>query len=100
MKGFGMDEAYLNGRLAHLKNRMISVNESLFSYGETMPSAHREYKIREMIPCIKRAIQKISVGSTYGICEGCHDRIDQRRLEKIPEARLCSSCQAIAERKG
>ncbi len=33
----------------------------------------------------------------YGICAGCHDPIDPKRLEVVPEAEFCSACEGFRE---
>ena len=50
-------------------------------------------RIRE----IRAALDRIEEG-TYGICEQCEKPIGPRRLEAVPWATLCISCQHEAER--
>ena len=38
------------------------------------------------------ALAKIKKG-TYGLCEACHQEIDQARLKAMPTARWCLSCK-------
>jgi len=45
---------------------------------------------------IDSAIQKIADG-TYGVCERCEEPIDPDRLEVLPFASLCVSCQRKKE---
>lgn len=45
---------------------------------------------------LDRAWQNLHRGS-YGVCELCGERIPERRLEVIPDAALCLSCQEKAE---
>lgn len=40
----------------------------------------------------KNALERINEG-TYGICEGCSERISKERLKAIPFTRFCISCQ-------
>ncbi|MGD9157927.1 MAG: TraR/DksA family transcriptional regulator [Desulfobacteraceae bacterium] len=40
----------------------------------------------------KEALERIHEG-TFGICEGCNERISKKRLKAIPFARFCISCQ-------
>ena len=40
----------------------------------------------------KNALERIREGS-YGICEGCGERISKRRLEVMPFTSFCVSCQ-------
>ena len=45
---------------------------------------------------IKEALAKLSDGS-YGLCESCGNSIHAKRLEAIPWAVLCTSCQSTME---
>jgi DnaK suppressor protein len=42
---------------------------------------------------LDRALQKVEAG-TYGVCESCEQDIAAERLETLPGARLCVSCQS------
>jgi len=48
---------------------------------------------------IVEALRRIKDG-TYGICERCSNPIDETRLEVVPHARMCISCQEAAEKEG
>ncbi|HEY4359347.1 MAG TPA: TraR/DksA family transcriptional regulator [Bryobacteraceae bacterium] len=48
---------------------------------------------------IEAALDKIRSGS-YGECESCEEPIGGRRLDAIPWARLCVSCQSALEQQG
>ncbi len=48
---------------------------------------------------IERALGKLDDG-TYGICETCGGRIDRARLEALPQAKRCLSCQTRREQNG
>ncbi|MCB9674488.1 MAG: TraR/DksA family transcriptional regulator [Alphaproteobacteria bacterium] len=41
---------------------------------------------------IQAALKRIQAGE-YGICESCGGDIPEKRLEILPHARLCVSCQ-------
>ena len=45
---------------------------------------------------IDRALERIK-SQKYGICAGCHDAIDPKRLEAAPEAEYCSACEEFRE---
>ncbi len=47
---------------------------------------------------INAALDKIS-GGEYGYCEDCGEAIEVKRLQLIPEARLCVHCQDHIEKK-
>lgn len=46
---------------------------------------------------IEAALRKIDKG-TYGVCESCRKPIAKPRLEALPFARYCITCQSTAER--
>ena len=50
----------------------------------------------ESLERIEVALEKISNG-TYGFCEECGKKIKKARLEAIPYAEYCISCQANLE---
>jgi DnaK suppressor protein len=47
--------------------------------------------IASSIADIDRALEKIEDGS-YGICDGCGEKIGDARLEALPAASLCVDC--------
>jgi RNA polymerase-binding transcription factor DksA len=47
---------------------------------------------------IEAALARMDAG-TYGACERCDAAIPPERLEAVPQARLCMSCQRRAERR-
>lgn len=51
---------------------------------------------RQQLDAIEAALRKIETGS-YGLCEGCSDRIGAERLKAIPQARYCLTCQSRME---
>lgn len=40
---------------------------------------------------VDHALERLNAG-TYGVCTGCEEPIDARRLEALPYAELCISC--------
>jgi DnaK suppressor protein len=48
--------------------------------------------IRQRLKDINDALIKIGQGK-FGVCEKCHQLINAERLEFIPSARLCVTCQ-------
>ena len=48
---------------------------------------------------IDNALDKMKNG-TYGICEECDEKINEKRLEANPVARYCISCKRLMEEKG
>ena len=51
---------------------------------------------RAVIQQIDMALDKIREGS-FGVCEGCGEEIDERRLKVLPFARFCRECQESFE---
>ena len=47
--------------------------------------------LRDTLDEVEYAIGKLE-GSSYGVCEGCEQRISPARLEAKPAARLCMDC--------
>ena len=45
---------------------------------------------------IRSALDRIEEGS-YGLCERCEEPIPAKRLDALPWARLCVTCQSAAE---
>lgn len=52
---------------------------------------------RRMLKQVDEALNKIQQ-ETYGLCETCGEMINERRLEALPFARLCITCQEEEER--
>lgn len=69
-----------------------SLDESalkLAAYEITLPI---EYALELRLVDINKALEKIKDG-TYGRCEKCGKEINSKRLEIMPEARVCRECQ-------
>ena len=52
-----------------------------------------EERLEESLNEVEHALQKYEEG-TYGLCDSCGQRIEQARLEAIPQASLCLKCKA------
>ncbi len=52
---------------------------------------------RQFLQMVEHALSNIAEGS-YGECEQCGNPINERRLEAVPWARHCISCQEKLER--
>lgn len=50
-----------------------------------------EHELEERRNIVNGVIKKIKEG-TYGICENCSTKIDERRLKVMPVAYLCVDC--------
>lgn len=55
-----------------------------------------EEYLREM-GRIERALGRMSSG-TYGFCLACHQPIEERRLDTLPETEFCLACKDMRER--
>jgi DnaK suppressor protein len=53
----------------------------------------------QILKDVDNALDKIS-NETYGACEECDEKINEKRLEVNPTARYCITCQRILEAKG
>lgn len=53
-----------------------------------------EHSLELKLKDVDIALEKIKKGgkSKYGICEKCEKKIEEKRLEACPEARLCIKC--------
>jgi len=47
---------------------------------------------------IDQALRKIYAGN-YGLCESCGQKIEEGRLEAVPYAQLCITCEEKEERR-
>ena len=52
---------------------------------------------RSLLLKIEQALAKIDAGN-YGVCEGCEEPIEVKRLEARPVAELCIRCKESQER--
>ena len=51
---------------------------------------------RDMLHLVDEALDRIS-GKRYGVCVVCDDEMDRKRLEAVPWAKHCISCQEKQE---
>ena len=54
------------------------------------------YDYRAELTRIDRALERIEKHE-YGICTACHEAIDAKRLEAVPEAEHCFACESFRE---
>jgi RNA polymerase-binding transcription factor DksA len=45
---------------------------------------------------VELAMEKLKLG-TYGVCDGCGNKITKKRLDAVPYATLCVECQSRTE---
>ena len=50
-----------------------------------------------MLKDIERSLKQLAEG-TYGECEGCGEEISSNRLQALPWARYCLTCQELRSR--
>jgi DnaK suppressor protein len=51
---------------------------------------------RELLQMLDEALTRID-GRRFGVCASCEEEMNQKRLEAVPWARLCLSCQEKQE---
>ena len=51
---------------------------------------------REELTRIDRALERIA-NHQYGRCAACHDAIEPKRLESVPDAEYCCGCESFRE---
>jgi RNA polymerase-binding protein DksA len=56
-----------------------------------------EMNERELLALVEHALERVDAG-TYGLCERCGQPINPERLEALPYATHCITCQSIIER--
>lgn len=84
---FYMDE------LSSYDNHPAEIASELFEIEHYM--ALKKLQLDELKQ-IREADAKLEDG-TYGVCEACGREIDSKRLELLPQARLCIDCARRAE---
>ncbi len=99
----------LDARLAELarllRNReAIAIEKSADALDEVQHAAERELAIRNLdresglLRQVKGALIRIDDGS-YGVCMHCEEDINPKRLNAVPWAQYCISCQELADRR-
>lgn len=51
---------------------------------------------REALQALDEALERLRAGQ-FGVCAACHEPMNLKRLEAVPWARLCLSCQEKQE---
>lgn len=89
-------------------NRIQSITQDALSFelesDGIPPSGHEgEQALIRMLDSrlaeIDGALSRLDDGS-YGLCADCSNEIPPRRLEALPFATLCVSCQSVADKRG
>lgn len=77
-----------SSELSNYDNHPAEIASELFDVEHQMALKKlQEHEVEE----INRAKEKIKKG-TFGICESCGKNIDPKRLELLPQAKLCIDC--------
>lgn len=83
----------------------IAIENTADTIDETGNAAHRELVMCQLELVSKRhselkgALRRIHDG-TYGVCLECESDIGMKRLNAVPWAQYCISCQEAAEHNG
>jgi DnaK suppressor protein len=90
---------------AALKDRgLLTVEYTAEDLEQTILAAEREIAVvakdREtrLLRDVRGALVKLEEGS-YGICDGCEEEIQPKRLRAVPWARYCLRCQEQVDRE-
>ena len=81
----------------------IAIERTADALDETQFAAARELTTRglereaKLLRNVRSALDRIADG-TYGTCLECEDDISQKRLQALPWAALCITCQEHADR--
>lgn len=90
MEGLGMGgySPFYQDELSNYDNHPAEIATELFDMEHYM--ALKKLQMDE-VQKIRHAEAKVDEG-TYGACEACGKEIDSKRLELLPQARLCIEC--------
>jgi DnaK suppressor protein len=89
--------------LATRRRDGIAIERTADVMDETQFAAERELSTRSLdlqsrlLRNVRAALDRVADGS-YGTCLECDEEISQKRLEAMPWATLCISCQEGADR--
>jgi len=88
-----------------LRNReAIAIEKSADALDEVQHAAERELAIRNLdresglLRQVRNALHRIDEGS-YGVCLHCEEEINPKRLQAVPWAQYCITCQELADRR-
>lgn len=81
-------ERYSSGELSSYDNHSADMGTEVFMQDmQNSLTIHEKVKLDK----IENALDKIENG-TYGVCEQCHKKIDEDRLDIVPETSICAQC--------
>ena len=88
-----------------LRNReAITIEKSADAIDEVQHAAERELAIRNLdresglLRQVRGALRRVEDG-TYGVCLHCEEEINPKRLQAVPWAQYCITCQELADRQ-
>jgi DnaK suppressor protein len=92
-------EELRGGMSAHKAAQIISRQEHPHDEGDLSQQSHEEWLFvnrntleLKLLREVEEALQRIDQG-VYGICYQCEEPISVKRLEALPWAKFCVSCQ-------
>jgi len=85
-------ESELGRRLEVLHTALVAAEDQPSIVHDQFISLHRNNLAYTRLREVEAAIGRVRSGD-YGACEGCETRISDRRLNAIPWARYCLTCQ-------
>lgn len=99
---------FLETKLAELSQAVrdregIVIEKSPDALDEVQHAAERELAIRNLdreshlLRNVRAALHRFEEG-TYGVCLHCEEDINPKRLNAVPWAAFCISCQEIADK--
>ena len=99
----------LNQRQRELgdRNRIregLAIGSSSDDLDRTQDASDRDYAMSSLerssdrLREVRSALRRIDSG-TFGICSGCEENINPKRLAAIPWAPFCIACQEAADRE-
>ena len=90
----GDNGAHGSSELSNYDNHPAEIASELFDVEHQMGlKMGQEHEIKQ----IEHAMKKIKDG-TFGLCETCGKEIDSKRLELLPQAKLCIECAKESDR--
>ena len=84
-------------------NREALAIESPDELDRIQQASYRDYAISSLernsnrLHEVRAALRRIDAG-TFGICSGCEENINPKRLDTVPWASFCVVCQEAADR--
>ncbi|MEE8348055.1 MAG: TraR/DksA C4-type zinc finger protein [Acidobacteriota bacterium] len=110
------DRKYFKKKLLEKKSELVSIVQKTESYGRELASDGEAMDIadkasssytkefifnksdgdRQLLQQVVNALERVD-GKDYGECSKCEEPVERKRLEAVPWASLCLSCQEEAE---